>query len=1115
MTRSEGESRAQRASRRSNNAAAAAAAAVVNNSNNNNEDEREVKEERSRRRLSLSNRGRDRSEGGKSKRRSGSNNRGDGPPPPPPQNGVLGAFYNMLQQGAPQQQRLGGGDGGGGGGDYEEINIDLQIASNVLEAAAGNLSLAMNLYWDHYFASQANNDADDHLNDEVLNRKPAARAPGMDDDESNSDGNVKETIPSRRSHRRRSSRNSSSRKNLKRPHLDDDASPHPKRRLRRSLDSDFRAAEEKSESKNVDAKKKSNNDESNDNDEKMPAIRRNGNRGEGSDENNDISNNDDKEVNGNAGDALSRRQRRRGEPQRIIVHDGQVEASISVSDDECDQMKKKPRRRGNPPREPCSKADHRISSARRAEVLKAAESISRKVLPNSKKLFRSPEQRKGRRCGNTNFEDGNDPNDQNPEDYISDSDWLEADSEPSNSSESLWGTFIPLPPALPPGEDNNDNTNNEEGNVVAEDDDEIHVMREEEDAHNTSSVSGSAAVEAVSSVAGIPHTWLNAGFELSDCGSGLVIKSPNVEDIEFFSWRQQQVNDRRNSVPPPYHCKALTAITSIVAALLYTGVSIQGNEVNCTSGKPPWDSLTTEEKKREFESRLVDALSSLIFVAARASLKRKQKAYRKATRACSDMDNIENTTEQATEIKKEITVESDTANNTNNSNAPDGRTNITAVEKKVILKNKKEQMRRRLDLIPTCVWSDKKVAVSPRTADGPLYNSKVKIQTSWTNIRDIQLYVRSNMRAFTTRGGIALFLETMLRIHGNNVIARQLKEDTPSGGESSACVAAEHSETWGVSSNKNISALICCTCEERQQKMNSEQPLPLNVRIDPRKLLDTTPPGNECASIHLLTLMLTGHSHSDWKNCSTGGLGFGLLTENNGEVGHSLARPIKPVWLLRGETCYSVLSFEGRWGCKSGGQFLRSISKVDQPGISLDFCHWNGWYGQHKKSGMRLITSAETNLIPAKKLLRRFSERHRGSCTENTKSLLMERRRFENLVNAVSAEEHESNEAREREILIRTSELERMKIHPDDQRLYLQNYHMWRFDVGNDEDEDTPLQDRKQRAENWIPYFRLTSRQKKIVEIKLGPKINRIIRTRWPDAKIDNFTPKGGEFPVV
>jgi len=164
---------------------------------------------------------------------------------------------------------------------------------------------------------------------------------------------------------------------------------------------------------------------------------------------------------------------------------------------------------------------------------------------------------------------------------------------------------------------------------------------------------------------------------------------------------------------------------------------------------------------------------------------------------------------------------------------------------------------------------------------------------------------------------------------------------------------------------------------------------------------------------------------------------------------------------------------------------------------------------------MRLITSAEKNLIPSKKLLPRFSERHRGNCTENTKSLLMERRRFENLVNTVSAEEHESNEARERKIQIRPSELERMKIHPDDQRLYLQNYHMWRFDIGNDEDENTPLEDRKERAENWIPYFRLTSRQKKIVEIKLGPKINRIIRTRWPDAKIDNFTPKDGEFPVV
>ncbi|OEU07874.1 hypothetical protein FRACYDRAFT_197081 [Fragilariopsis cylindrus CCMP1102] len=932
----------------------------------------------------------------------------------------------MLQQGAPQQAGL----GAGGEPEHEDIHIDLEIASNVLEAAAGNLSLAMNLYWDNYFASQANNNnnnqeaaaaamadnnnhADDaRLNDEGLDRKPAARGQHNNDDE------------------------------------------------------------------------------------KMPAINRNNEGNDQDDDGDDPDNNDIQGLFDNA--AAQRRAARRnrpryarGGPQRapqrapqrgIIELDGEAEASISVSDDELGEVKRKQtRRRGNPPRRP--KSPLKMDTARRAAVFKAAESISRKVAPNQlniyKKMFPSPERepRKGRRHRSG---DGNDLED--PGDYISDSDWLEVDVKPSLSSDSLWGTFTPLPPPLPPGEENNNNddnnnndnnnNNNEGGNVVAEDDDEVQIVAgEEKDADNNASSSlGSAAVDVQidvsSAVVGIPHTWLNCGFELSDCGSGLVIKSPNVEDIEFFTWRQQQTGGNRNAVPPPYHCKALTAIISSVTALLYTGVSIQGDEVNfnCTSGKKPYASLTAEERKREFESRLVDALSSLIFVAARASLKRKQKAYRKT------------------------------------------------IQKKATLKNKKEQMRRRLDLIPTCVWDDEKVTISSRTAEGPAYNNDVKVKTSWTNIRDIKLYVRSNMRAFTAKGGVALLLETITKIHGHKVIARQLRQ---------LSVKAEPKEIWGgctsSSNNKSIRSLIRCTCEELQKKIYEEKPLPLNIRIDPRKLLDTTPPGNECASVQLLTLILTGRAHSNLSNCSTEGLGFGLLTEHSGEVGHSLARPKNPVWLLRGDTCYSVLSFEGRWGCKFGGQLpdLETVSKVDQPGMSIDFCHWNGWYGQRGKSGMRLITSKEKNQIPSKELLSRFSDHHHRQGTEKTKSLLMERRRRENLVKTVSVEEHKSNNTRESENQIRPLELERMKIHPDDQKFYPQKHALWRYEIGSNQDENTPLEDRKMQAENWIPYYRLTSRQKKIVEIKLGPKINTILWTRWPDAKIDNFTPKDGQFPIV
>lgn len=1092
MTRSSRtESRAQRASRRSNNAAAAAACGDNNSTS--------------------SDKGRQKSERTKSKRKDESNNQGGNPP----QNDIIGAFYSMLQQGAPQQQQFGNDN-------FEDIQIDMQIAANVLEAAAGNLSLAMTLYWDHYFVSQANNNrADDHPNnnnDGLDHKLPAAGGQnrqdenqGMDDDESESFWDVKDPVSRRRNRRsNRSSRNNPCIKNLKRSYLDNEASPPPKRRLRRSLDSDFRAAEENTEKKEKHKRTKKNN-ACNNNDVKMPAARLNKNREEESDGYSDADHDEEEsKSDANVGRPLRVHgfRRRQGDHGRIVVHDAQAEASISVSDDEDLMKRKKSNQRKNLSRVSSSKLNHVISSARRAAILKAAESISRKkrkVLPNqlSKNLYQSSEQRKERRRSRYDTNVGNDHDDDH-KDYISDNDWLETYSESLKPSEALWGKLVLPSSSCLPSNVQNDNVDNiikngnEEGHVVAQDDDEIRVLREEEEApvsQNSSDDARSVASKAVSSTVGIPYTWLNACFELSeDCGSGLVIKSPNVEDIEFFKWRQQQVNDRRNSVPPPYHCKSLTAITSIVTAMLYTGASIQGEEVNCTSGKPNWASLTPEERKREFESRLVDALSALIYVAAKASLKRKHKAYQKVLRANSSTnDNIEVKTEA--NQKKELQKKSNGDND-----GSDGTTNVLTNEKKMTLKNKKEQMRRRLRLIPTCVWSDNEVAAKARSADGPLYNYNIKTKISWTNIRDIQLYVKGNMEAFTTRGGIALFLETLISIHGNNVIERQLKSIHKLSGD--LC--------------KTVSPLICCTCEERQKIMNEDKPIPLSVRIDPRKLLDTTPPSTDCASVQLLTLILTGNTQKDWKSCSTEGLGFGLLTENNDEVGQSLARPLKPVWLLQGD-CYSVLSLEGHLGSKSSSQLpgMKTISKVDQPRISMQFFHWNGWYGQRRKSGMRLITPAEKSAPSSKKLLSQLSDRHRDRRAADTKLLLMERRRHESLVNAISTNEHKSYEARERKNQILPSELANVKIHNDDQRLYPQNHCMWRFDLSYDEGDNTSTEDQKQRAENWIPYFRLTSRQKKIIEIKLGPKISKILRTRWPEGKIDNFSPSDGRFPIV
>ena len=65
-------------------------------------------------------------------------------------------------------------------------------------------------------------------------------------------------------------------------------------------------------------------------------------------------------------------------------------------------------------------------------------------------------------------------------------------------------------------------------------------------------------------------------------------------------------------------------LTSVVTALMYSGVSIQGKEINCNScRRKPFGEITLDEQKREFPQRLTDALSAILLMAADTSTKRR------------------------------------------------------------------------------------------------------------------------------------------------------------------------------------------------------------------------------------------------------------------------------------------------------------------------------------------------------------------------------------------------------------------------------------------------------------------------------------------------------------
>jgi hypothetical protein len=945
-------------------------------------------------------------------------------------NDILEAFCGMLAQGAPEDFP--------GEPARRPPPIDMQKAANVLEAAAGNLALAVNLYWDDFFAS-ANHHHDQNdppaaaaaaaaaLQEDAHQKKAASKKPKarkkkskvynpyagrkslQDSDESEDhDDNEEEEDrkPSARSgrHSREERRAEESSRS---------------RRLRRSLDPDFQAADPEEED-NAEGQDAFEDGMANAED----AAPESAGEEEADDGNNQAPDPD-------------------GAVVMNVANNPNGDGSISVSDDEAPGRFARVRF-GSTIRSNAGRQAHPLVVERR--IREAAAAISKKVLNHEE----SPDAPRQRDRDNANDDDLS--LNENPDDYISDSDWLE--TQKNSALGLLWGNNGAL--ALSTGGGNNSGGTNRapagNGNNNNDAPGLANAIDLEED-ENESVDAGEMETEGE----GIPYTWLNDGFHLSDCGTGLVVKIPKAEDIEILAWRQRNMGARRNALPPPIHCMGTTSILSIVTALFYTGASIQGNTVNCTSAKKPWSQLSLDEKKLEFEDRLTDALSSLIFIAADASRKRKQKALRLFRKHVDAADN-------------------------------------PSVEDM----NKLKKMTARLNLIPTCIWDeDLTSTLPPRQPDGPA-SRRIPIKISWTNIQDIRLYVLSTIRSFTTKGGIALLLETLIRIHGPQVINRQMKkghryqiqEIQQSAGPSGD---AQQSVPTTFSSY----ALVRCTCEERQKQLLGGKPVPANILNDPSKLIEKlTPPGTECVFDGLLCLIVCGEVTQRWNDCVPKGLGIGLLTSSS-EMSWALSRPERPVWVVKGPTCYSMLFME------EGKDFdVKTAAKIDKAQSSINLCHWNPWYVQTQKSKLRIISGRPSQ--PPSKLQQQLVhvEDELKTKLKNPDRMFAERTRRK-LIDAVSAEQHQQVQENMLEDVVQKAEMDRVRINPEDIKLYPDQRQMWRFDMGDDGNQAL---DKKPRAEKWTSYHRLTNREKRIIELKLGPKINHILWTRWPATTIDNFT---------
>ena len=665
----------------------------------------------------------------------------------------------------------------------------------------------------------------------------------------------------------------------------------------------------------------------------------------------------------------------------------------------------------------------------------------------------------------------------------------------------------------------------------------------------------------------IPVTWLRAGIGFADdlFKRGLSCNAPNEDDIAYLQWKQQLpassslANSRRRGgrkqriTRPPYHCPSVTLLPAIVTALMHAGVTVvketnaTAPRVTCQTTQKAYHLLDEKTRRREWEQRLVDALTALLVIAAQASKQRKTKALERAQRmeecqrqqeqqkrqeATPDENRTENVSSLPAEKKKDSPVAVALEKTRHAISINDDRVATTSP---CGASARWQKLHSKLQLCPTCWWQ----RIDPNSANFqaptsnhghilPTADEPFTIPISYTHICDLRSYVKSNLDAFMGTGGCALFLETILRIHGKGAVQRMVhlaRDKEFDNCKSDKKNAEENCPT-------KIPPLLRCNCLERYQRTQQKQRISswpgASKTAYEHAHEESEDPCNDCASIELISLLLTGRVYSSWKGWSTSmapyaRLGIGVLTDRPGEVGRGLTRPEKPVWIVKGPSQYSVLFLNER---NSSGVLDESKSFV------VNMTHWSCWYDDQgednddqeddipnhvsetkfrftggkdeSKSSDKLPLKA----VPHSDLKVQASEgplKHVGvdKNRSRTLALLSERRKKENhAFSERSCSEHVGNEH-----LFTKEDLDRVSVHPEDQRYY-DNFRLWRYDIvprqGND-DEDADA--KKPRGEHWTPFHRLSDYDKMLVETKLGPKLAVVLRTRWPGARIDRMEP--------
>mmetsp|Transcript_52045 Transcript_52045/g.125617 ORF Transcript_52045/g.125617 Transcript_52045/m.125617 type:complete len:208 (+) Transcript_52045:1953-2576(+) len=196
---------------------------------------------------------------------------------------------------------------------------------------------------------------------------------------------------------------------------------------------------------------------------------------------------------------------------------------------------------------------------------------------------------------------------------------------------------------------------------------------------------------------------------------------------------------------------------------------------------------------------------------------------------------------------------------------------------------------------------------------------------------------------------------------------------------------------------------------------------------------------------------------------------------------------------------------------------FRTISKVDEAGSTLDLLHWNTWYTGRATSELRVKTAARKWSPPSQvSKLGVWDKQNAGG------PLFEVDARRAKLINNMSIQQEDTNVSKEKKEEVTREDLRRVMFHPEDEKLYHGKIRMWRYKFleKGDSVHSPKVQGKEDRnlhgvqESSWKHFFRLSEREKKIIELKMGPKISAIISTRWPGAKIDIISEVEG-LPIV